>query len=793
METEAFKVLEYKRILSKLQEKAGSALGKELAMGLRPSSDMDEVKEYLQQTAEAVAVSAVSSPPLGGIKDIREMLKKVGIGAVLAPDELLEIFSTMYAMRCVKKYFKELEMEAPVLKSWASNIELLGNLERQIENTVDEHGVIRDDASSELKRLRREIKGTQAKIKDSLNKIVHDANNQKYFQDNIVTMRGDRYVVPVKLEYKNYFPGIVHDQSATGSTLFVEPMAVVNLNNDVKQLLSAERHEVDRIMREISHQIRKNDTQLLENCEILANIDFTFAKADLAHEMGAAEPVINEEGITRLLSARHPLLDKDKVVPIDITLGDKYTMLLVTGPNTGGKTVSMKTLGIMVLMAQSGLFLPVESGSEIAIYNNIYADIGDEQSIEQSLSTFSAHMTHLVQILDKVESDDLLLLDELGAGTDPEEGAALAMAILEQLLQVKASVMATTHYSELKTFAFSREGIENACVEFDVETLRPTYRLLTGIPGASNAFAISRRLGLSNGLIIRAKQLIQADHAQFEKVINQLEKEKMLYEQMNADIETRLRRAEQMEAKAEAMRVDLNQKKADIIRKAKDQASAMVRSTRREAESIIKELKEQYNDMGIQKRQQTIQEARQRLEAEAGKVRPGIVSIKAFNKKIDLKTLEPGDIIYVTKLDQKGTVLSIKGKELEVQLGGLKTTVKVKDCKFVEKAQKQQPAQNNGKGHKGRGGNSFISKTQEAHRDIDIRGMMVNEAEVLLGKFIDDSLMAGLSQVLIIHGKGTGALRKGVHEYLKRHKNVADFNFADMSEGGTGATLVDLK
>ncbi len=799
MEQESFKVLEYKRILSKLREKAGTTLGKELAGGLLPSSDREEVRERLQQTAEAVYVSSIAQPPLGGIKDIRESIKKVGMGAVLAPDELLDILTTMYAMREMKRFFKELEAEAPILKNWARSLEILGQLEKDLEHIVDEHGNLRDDASVELKRIRREIRSSQAKIKDHLAGLLHNNEYQKYFQEAIVTMRGDRYVLPVKQEYRQHFPGIVHDQSATGSTLFIEPMAVVNLNNDIKQLTAAERHEVERILRAASQKIRKNDSQLMDNCEIMAEVDFAFAKANLAYEMKATEPVINANGVTRLMSARHPLLPADKVVPIDIAIGDSYSMLLVTGPNTGGKTVSMKTFGLLVLMAQSGLFLPAESGSEIAVYSNVYADIGDEQSIEQSLSTFSAHMTHLVSILDKVEPDDLVLLDELGAGTDPEEGAALAMAILERLLTIKATVLATTHYSELKTFAFGREGIENACVEFDVATLRPTYRLLIGIPGASNAFAISRRLGLSESLIIRAKQLIQADHAQFEQVINQLEKEKMLYEQMNADIETRLRRAEQMEARAEAMRVELNQKKADILRRAKDEGAALVRRMRRESEEVISQLKEQFNDQGIQKRQAAIQEARDRINEAAGKVRPGIVSVKAFRKAVDLKTLEPGDIIYVTKLDQKGTVLSIKGKELEVQLGSLKTNVKARDCKFVEKAPKEKPSAKGGangslSGGGGRKrGSSFISKAQEAHRDIDIRGMMVDEAEMVLGKFLDDSVMAGLSNVLIIHGKGTGALRKGVHAYLKRHRNVASFSFADMSEGGTGATLVELQ
>ena len=793
MEKDSFKVLEYNRILDKLQEKAGSAMGKELCRGLLPSSDVNEVREWLAQTAEAVQVDSVAHPPMGGIHDIRQYIKKVGIGSILEPAELLDILSTMYAMRAVKKFFKELEAEAPLMKAAAHNIEIMGQLERNLENTIDEHGVLRDDASIELKRIRREMKVSQARIKDHLANILHSAEYQKYFQEAIVTMRGDRYVVPIKQEYRQYFPGIVHDQSATGATVFIEPMAVVNLNNDVKQLVSAERHEIERILRDMSQQIRRCDEQLLTNCEIMADIDFAFAKAALAYELQATEPVINDEGRTCLIGARHPLIDRTRVVPIDISLGEKYSMLLITGPNTGGKTVSMKTLGLMVLMAQAGLFLPAESGSEIAVYNTIYADIGDEQSIEQSLSTFSAHMTHLVDILSKVESDDLLLLDELGAGTDPEEGAALAMAILEQLLKINASVLATTHYSELKTFAFSQAGIENACVEFDVKTLRPTYRLLTGIPGASNAFAISRRLGLSESLIIRAKQLIQADHAQFEQVINQLEKEKLLYEQMNADIMLRQQRAEQLEAKAEAMRADLSKRKAEIIRKAKDEGAAMVRRARRESEEVIKQLKEQFNDLGIQTRQQAIQEARDRLAQEAERVRPGIVSEKAYNKKIDPSTISPGDIVYVTKLDQKGSVISVHGKELEVQLGAMKMNVKMSACKFVSKAPAETQSSPKTLPRNRKRKESFIGKVQEAHREIDIRGLMVNEAEVILGKFIDDSVMAGLSQVLIIHGKGTGALRKGIHEYLKRHRNVDNFNFADMSEGGTGATLVDLK
>ena len=381
MEQDSFKVLEYKKILERLQNKAGSILGKELAGCLQPSSDIDEVKERLRETAEAVMVSSMANPPLGGIRDIRELMKKIGIGAIIETSEIMDVLTTMYAMRGVKKFFKELELDAPILKNWARGLEILGELERNLENTVDEHGNLRDDASVELKRIRREVKTSQARIKDHLNNILHSAEYQKYFQDAIVTMRGDRYVVPIKQEYRQYFPGIVHDQSASGSTVFVEPMAVVNLNNDIKQLVAAEKHEVERILRDISNQIRRKDDILMENCDILAFIDFTFAKAGLAREMKAVEPVVSEDGATSLLSARHPLIDSDKVVPIDISIGADYNMLLVTGPNTGGKTVSMKTLGLLVLMAQAGLFLPVENGSQIAVYNNIYADIGDEQSI----------------------------------------------------------------------------------------------------------------------------------------------------------------------------------------------------------------------------------------------------------------------------------------------------------------------------------------------------------------------------------------------------------------------------
>lgn len=791
MEQEAFKTLAYDKIKEMLTGCASSNLGKRLAQELLPSSDFEEVASRLAETDEAVLIMETAAPPLGGIRDISSSLHKVDLGAVLDLGELVEVRSTMYAMRNVKYFFRDLALDVPILKELARGTEILGELEHQLENIIDEHGNIREDASVELRRINRELRSTQSRIKDKIAGLLHSAEYQKYFQDAIVTVRDERYVIPVKQEYRSHFPGIVHDQSASGSTLFIEPMAVVDMNNDVKQLILAREQEMNRLLKVLTQQISRHREILEANCDILAEIDFTFAKAKLAREMEAARPKLNDEGRTVLKQARHPLIDKEKVVPIDIVLGTDYRMLLVTGPNTGGKTVSMKTLGLLVLMTQSGLYLPTAPDSELSVYQNVYADIGDEQSIEQSLSTFSAHMTHIVKILGQVEREDLLLLDELGAGTDPEEGAALAMSILERLLEIGATTVATTHYSELKTFAYSRPGIENACVEFDVKTLRPTYRLLLGTPGASNAFAISRRLGLSEAIILRARQLVEADHAQFEKVVNELEQEKMMYEQRNADIMERQQRVTALQIKVERTKEEISKQKGEIIRKAREQSAAMIRRTRRESEEIIKELKEQFQDMGVKKRQQAIQEARAKLTEASAKANPGIMTQKGVGKPVDIMKIQPGDTVYVKSLDQKGTVLTVSGRELEVQLGSLRTKVKVSKCTFVSHASSAEAVPASG-GSK-RQSSSFMQKTASIGREIDIRGMMVDEAEQVVGKFLDDAVMAGLSQVLVIHGKGTGALRKGVQAYLKGHRNVQSYAFADINEGGTGATVVNLK
>ena len=784
----SFKTLEFDKILSRLRDCATSNFGKELAEKIEPSEDFETVKENLSLTTEAVKIFALSSPPLGGFRDVREIFKKIRLGSVAEAEEFLDILSTMYTMRQVKAFFKESEIDAPKLKFRAAQLEILGNLERQLDNSVDEHGNIRDTASAELQKIRRDLKTAQNRIKTEIFNILHDASKQKFFQDAIVTMRGDRYVLPVKLEYKSQFAGIVHDQSATGATVFIEPMSVVNLNNSVKELEAAERHEVARILRTLSDSVRKNLDPLTNNIKILADVDLVFAKAKLARDLNATEPLLDK--FTDLKSARHPLISPETVIPIDIQLGENFSMLLVTGPNTGGKTVSMKTLGLLALMTQSGLYIPAAFGSRIAVFGNIFADIGDEQSIEQSLSTFSAHMKKIVAILDDVTENDLVLLDEIGAGTDPDEGAALAMSILERLLQIGAATIATTHYSELKTFAYSTNGIENACVEFDSETLRPTYRLLIGIPGASNAFSISQRLGLPQSLILRAKQLITADHANFEKIISELETQRMIFEQRNAEIFERQQQITKNEKKIAEMRDEIAKTKGEIIRKAKEKSAAMVRETKREAEEIIAALKEQFDDAGVKRRQQVIQQSRDKLrEAEIDSA-TGIIADKFVGTRIDKKKIFVGDTVYIKPLDQKGTVLAIEDDSLSVQIGAMRTTVKISSCRFVSHGSQENfspPANQN------RGSLGLMQKTANVTRSIDIRGMTVDEAEQICGKFIDDAQLSGLKQILIIHGKGTGALRIGVHNFLRGNNSVASFQFADQDEGGTGATLVTIK
>lgn len=790
MDKAVLQTLEYHKILSMLIGHTSSVMGRELAEGLMPVSEKEKVQFLLDETGEARDIMvAVPSVPLGGFRDIRAIIKRADLGAVLDPAEISAVGNTLYAARRVKNFFSELAQPALILKEYANQIAALRNLESKIENAISEQGTLLDDASSELMRLRREIRQAQGRVKDKLDSILRSAEYQKFFQDALVTIRGDRYVIPIKQEYRHSFPGIVHDQSASGATLFIEPMAVVNLNNDIKQLMSAEKTEIERILGMLSGEIAKAAAEIAMSCEMLAKLDFAFAKARLSFAMRAQMPLIDEAGFVDLMRARHPLIPADAVVPIDVRVGRDFTILLLTGPNTGGKTVSLKTLGLFSLMMQSGLFIPAASGSRLPIFNNIFADIGDEQSIEQSLSTFSAHMTNVVKILKRVSAHDLVLMDEMGAGTDPDEGAALAMSILEHLLKVGARVIATTHYSELKTFAFTQSGIENASVEFDIETLRPTYRLLIGVPGSSNAFSISRRLGLTEQIVKRAQEFIDEEHTEFEEVLSSLEKEKKHYAARNEEINLLKAELTNMRDQITLEKAELTEKKGSILHKAQSEAAQMIRQARREAEEIIGDLKAQLAAKNVTENQKNIDKARKRIKDSLG-IYNTLTDDNSTLPSALSGELTPGMLVYVTSLRQKGTVLSVGETEATVQLGIMKVNIKLSDCRIAEEPEQKGSPKTAKKANAAFAG---FQKAQAVARQIDVRGTNVEEAELILEKYLDDAILAGLSEVIVIHGKGTGALRKGVRSYLKSHHYVRDISIGDFNEGGDGATVVKLR
>lgn len=788
MEVSVFTTLEFNKIRDMLAERTGSVMGRELTESMIPANDAGEVEIRLAETAEARTVmNQVPAVPLGGIRDVRAGIKRAALGAILEPHELLAVASTLYAARRMKNFLAELPVEIPLLAAMAGQITLLRNIETTIEATVTEQGTIRDDASGELLKIRREIRQSQSRVKERLDSILRSGEYQKYFQDALVTMRGDRYVIPIKQEFRNNFPGIVHDQSSSGATLFIEPMAIVNLNNDIKQLMSAEKNEIERILTVVTGQVANVADVIEDNLTLLARLDFIFAKAKLSIDMRAVQPVINEQGHVNLIQARHPLIASENVVPIDVRLGRHFTTLLITGPNTGGKTVTLKTVGLFALMTQSGLFIPAAADSEMPVIGNIFADIGDEQSIEQSLSTFSGHMTNLVGILKKVAANDLVLIDEIGAGTDPSEGAALAMAILEHMHTIGAKTIATTHYSELKTFAYTRHGIENASVEFDIQTLRPTYRLLIGIPGSSNAFAISQRLGLSESIIGRAKELINKEHADFETVLQALEEQKKSYT-LKLDEVNQIKQ-ELTQAKAKALEAErlLAEKKSVTLAKAQEEAAAVVRQARRSAEEIISDLKAQFSEHSGRERQSAIETARRKLKNMSSEVNTLDVDEDEASE-VSADMLHPGMNVYITTLKQKGEVLAVSMADVTVQLGALKLTVPLTSCRLLAEESPhitKTKAANAGKP-------AVMSRVATAARQIDLRGMTIEEAETTLDKYLDEAVLAGLHEVLIIHGKGTGALRKGVRTYLENHSHIVQIRIAELNEGGTGATVARL-
>ncbi len=788
MNKRSIRVLEYGKIKGMLKGLATSALGKELVEELTPQNNYDEIKNRLMETSEAVSiVIQKGSVPFGPIYDLGRYLKIAEIGSYLYPGQLLEVGDTLRTARVLKNFIKASEGEEfSPLQSLISNISTYREIEKRIEEAIISPEEISDNASPALKNIRRQIENKNTSIRNKLNSMINSSRTQKYLQDAIITIRQDRFVIPVKAENKKDVPGLVHDQSSSGATLFIEPMIVVEMNNDLKELRLKEKAEIERILKEITGQIGIVSENIKINQELLAKLDFIFAKAKLSLSMKAMEPKLNNKGYIKIKNGRHPLINPSEVVPSNIWIGDNFDTLLITGPNTGGKTVTLKTLGLLVLMTQSGLHVPADYGTEISIFEQVYADIGDEQSIEQSLSTFSSHMTNIVDILENVTGRDLVILDELGSGTDPTEGAALAMAILTHLYNKGVKTIATTHYSELKQYALAAEGVENASVEFDVETLSPTYRLLIGVPGKSNALEISRRLGLGEDIISKSKEFITSDDIEFEEIIS--------------NIETNRKSAEKERDEAVKLRLDVQKLKEDYekkydklkaqrdkeIREAKEEARKILKEAKREADEIIKELRGISGDVG-RERNKKIEELRRKMKDKMESFHEPVYFNEDLSDSKPPKKLNIGDRVKILNLNQDGTVLSEPNNngELTVQAGIMKINVNISTLRLL-KPQK-------GTANKTNMGKIMKSKTQSIRNEIDLRGMNIEESIIDLDKYLDDAYLARLEQVTVIHGKGTGALRKGIKTFLKKHSHVKTFRDGEYGEGGSGVTVVDLK
>ena len=788
MDSAALRTLEYTKVIDRLVNLVATQRGRELAEALQPSSEYQTVESNLALTEDAVRVLRhAASIPFGGIRDLRQVLGRARVGGGLSGEELLAVGSTLRAVRLLKGFFAEYAEFIGGLEPWVQGLTVLRNSEFAIERSIDDNGTVKDDASEKLSQLRREIRVIQGRIKDKLDSILRSSQYKSYFQDALYTMRGDRYVIPIKQEYRHQFPGILHDQSASGATVFIEPMALVNMNNDLKGVISAEQVEVEKILLALSLQVATAADPIEANCDILAQLDFVFAKARLAFEMHAVRPAVNVQGRVDLRQARHPLIVPASVVPVDIRIGNEFNTLLITGPNTGGKTVALKTLGLLSLMMQSGLFVPAAADSTLAVFENIFADIGDEQSIEQSLSTFSGHMTNLVRILSQVTPKCLVLIDEIGAGTDPEEGTALAMAILEHLREQGIRTIATTHYGELKAFAYTQEGVENASVEFDIETLQPTYRLLIGVAGSSNAFAISQRLGLPKELVEKARIMAGGEHQKFETVLSVMEEHKRASEKERQEAAALRQESVRLRQIIEREKQSWEIKKKDAMIKARAEADELMRQTRLEAEAVIRDLKQHYSTSGASALQESVDSARRKIREKISELNPLEASETpvVFETDATAKVVK-GSVVLVANLGQQGNVLSVEGDSVVVQLGALKMTVARNQCRVLKRSEQKslEPAR--------KARQLSTEKMQPVSREIDIRGMNNEEASYVLEKYLDDAVLAGFDSVSIIHGKGTGALRKGVQTFLAAHPRVKGISIAEVNQGGTGVSVVKL-
>ena len=783
--------LEYNKIIELLTDQASSPAGKQKCRTLVPMFDLHELNLAQEQTAAAFTrIVKKGRLSFSGCYPIEDSLMRLEVGAALTCGELLKISKLLQVTNRAKSYGRhdtvdELE---DCLDAFFNQLEPLTSLTNEISRCIIDEDEIADDASSTLKNIRRNIMATNDKVHSTLTSLVN-GSLKSYLQDALITMRGDRYCLPVKAEYRSQVPGMIHDQSSTGSTLFIEPMSVVKLNNDLKELYGKEQEEIQVILARLSEEAAGYISELRGNYRILTELDFIFAKGSLALSMHASKPVFNKNGYIHIREGRHPLLDKKKVVPITLTLGGDFDLLIVTGPNTGGKTVSLKTVGLFTLMGQAGLHIPALDRSELAVFENVFADIGDEQSIEQSLSTFSSHMTNIVSFLKDVNEHSLVLFDELGAGTDPTEGAALAIAILSYLHERGIRTMATTHYSELKVFALSEPGVENACCEFDVETLRPTYRLLLGIPGKSNAFAISSKLGLPDYIIDKAKEQLSEHEESFEDLLTDLEDSRRTIEKEHAEIASYKREIEQLKNKLEKKQHRLDEQKERIIREANEKANSILREAKEFADETMKNFrkfgKENISAADMERERERI---RQQIAKTQNSSKIEVQKPKKTYKPSDFRL---GESVKVLSMNLTGTVNSLpdaKGN-LFVQMGILRSQVHISDLEIIEEPMsitaKQMRRTSSGK--------MKMGKSMHISPEINLLGKTVDEAIAELDKYLDDAYLAHLSPVRIVHGKGTGALRQGVHNYLKRQKHVKSFRLGAFGEGDAGVTIVEFK
>ncbi|HIU57611.1 MAG TPA: endonuclease MutS2 [Candidatus Ornithomonoglobus merdipullorum] len=791
------KILEFDKILERLQGYTESEAVKKRIYRLEPFSEKADAERAQKETTEAMStLLKLGSPPVNlAVADSRGSAKRAEQGGTLTARELMDISRLLYVARRMKSYLGETSEECAVLRDISERLLTAKALEDKINAAIISEEEIADDASAELSAIRRRMKNLNGKIKDTLNGMIHSQHYKKFLQDPIVTMRSDRYVIPVRAEYKSEVPGIVHDTSSTGLTMFIEPMSVVNSNNEIRDLRNKEQQEIERILAELSALTAENSHEIFVDFKCIAELDFIFAKGRLSLDMNAAEPKLNDEGIINFKKARHPLIDKDKVVANDISLGGGTDTIVVTGPNTGGKTVTLKTVGLLSIMAASGLHIPAAEGSDAAVFSKIYADIGDEQSIEQSLSTFSSHMTNTVKILRGVDNRTLALFDELGAGTDPTEGAALAIAILEHLRSCGAETVATTHYSELKLFALTTDGVQNASCEFDVATLQPTYKLLIGVPGKSNAFAISRRLGLRGDIIDRANAILSDEDIKFEDVITDLEQARAAARRDAEENERMKRELTELRNKLEEDRIKLKENKSRILEEAHREAKILVMDAKSEANEIIRDL-EKMRQQGIKsgaledKTSKAREKLRQREESIDEKMR------RAAKPKQTIveppKNLKPGELVKIVDLNQEATVIKPPDKSgnVRVEAGIIKMDVHVSNLRRVDTDKKKQKelAERYVKSTR-----AFESKTKNVSTEVDVRGQYPEEAWANTEKFLDDCYLAGISPVRIVHGKGTGVLKKHIRDMLRRHRYVASFRPGRFGEGEDGVTVVELK